>query len=580
MNEPSPCLPEVRAIWFGPQSRSLSGVLHRPGLTGGKGLVICPPIGYELWSSYATLRSLARDACDAGITVLRFDYDGTGDSVGDHLDANRVQAWLQSIDEACRHLVESCGVRKLSLLGLRLGASLAATYATQAQRAWLDELILWDPVVNGRRFVRGLQLVAAPGPGKTAGEEVSAPPAPSSSPNAPTVGAASPASEGDEGFTSVAGTVHSANTLADIAELNLLKLDAPGCKVLLLHRPERSDCAALAQQWSVAGAKVEARADSSIEKVIDRAAEEAELPTPTLELLRMRFAESADAGAAAPLACAAPRELARLRREVTDAELVERFVRIEPDGLHGVLCETAERHHPDKLLVFLNAGLEHHVGPGRLWVEFSRALARPGLAALRADFNGLGESPLRDPPRALRLYDPAHTVDIGNIVRFARQRGYRKVVLLGLCASAWIALHSASSAGADAVAAINPQLYWRPGDPTPIALAQFRKPGAARREALGGRWGLWSLLDFFGLRPHADRWLRRLRKDGIAILMLYAESDPGVVYLRTRMARSLARLTSRMGVRCVEVPGMDHPMHRHALRPRALAILRDFVESV
>ncbi len=581
MNQPSACLPEGRAIWFGPQTRSLCGVVHRPRLPGsGRGLVICPPIGYELWSSYATLRSLARDACDAGLTVLRFDYDGTGDSVGDHLDAHRVQAWLQSIDHACRHLVDAWGVHKLSLLGLRLGASLAATYAAQTQPAWLDELILWDPVVNGRRYVRGLQLMAAPDPGEPAAAHAGGTAAPASPRTEVGLPDAALGSEGDAGLTSVAGTVHSASTLADLAALNLLKLDAPTCKVLLLHRPERSDCATLAQHWTSAGARVEAHADGSIEKVIDRAAEEAELPTPMLELLRIRFAGSADGGAATPLVGVPPRELARLRRALADAELVERFVRIEPDGLHGVLCEAADRHDPDKLLVFLNAGLEHHVGPGRLWVEFSRALARPGLAALRVDFNGLGESPLRVPGRALRLYDLAHEVDIGNIVRFARQRGYRKVVLLGLCASAWIALHSAAAAGADAVAAINPQLYWRPGDPTPIALAQFRKPGAARREALGARWGLWSLLDFMGLRPHAARWLQRLRRNGVAILMLYAESDPGVIYLRTRMARGLARLTARMGVRCVEVPGLDHPMHRHALRPRALAVLRDFVESL
>ena len=124
MKQASVDLPEGTPIWFGSRPRSLSGVLHRPRFPGSAGaLVICPPIGYELWSSYATLRAVAQDACTAGFTVLRFDYDGTGDSVGDHRDADRMHAWMQSIDQACRYLLDESGVQKLSLLGLRLGAS-------------------------------------------------------------------------------------------------------------------------------------------------------------------------------------------------------------------------------------------------------------------------------------------------------------------------------------------------------------------------------------------------------------------------------------------------------------------------
>ena len=569
MNHPSASPPEGAAIWFASQSRSLCGMLHEPPDSDGargRGLVICPPIGYELWSSYATLRVVAQNACAAGFTVLRFDYDGTGDSVGDHRDPDRVRAWTLSIDQACRHLVDGLGVRKLTLLGLRVGASLAAAYVAQTRPSWLDELILWDPVVNGRRYVRGLRLVATPAAGSVSERQSD-----------------TRRTDNGDAFTGVAGTVHSAATLDDLAALDLLKLHPPGCRVLLLHRPERGDCAALAQHWADAGLRVDRHTDDGIEKVIDRPTEEAELPMQTLQFLREKLADhvgaSPDRSAASP-AHAPPRDSSRFHHSPTSAALVERFVRIHPDRLHGVLCEAEERHEPDRLLVFLNAGLEHHVGPGRLWVEFSRDLVRPGLAALRVDFNGLGESPMRSPPRALCLYDRAHEVDVRNIVRFARQRGYRKVVLLGLCASAWIALNSAASAGADGVAAINPQLYWRPGDPTPIALADFRKPGAAEREALGARWRLWSLLDGLGIRPHAAHWLQRLRKNGVAMLMLFAEADPGVVYLRTRMARRLARLTAHGGVRCVELPGMDHPMHRHTLRPRALAVLRDFVHDL
>ncbi|MDE2119376.1 MAG: alpha/beta hydrolase, partial [Betaproteobacteria bacterium] len=298
--------------------------------------MICPPIGYELWSSYATLRAVAQDACAAGFTVLRFDYDGTGDSVGDHRDADRLQAWVQSIDQACRHLVDELGVRKLSLLGLRLGASLAATYAARMRPEWLDELILWDPVVNGRRHVRGLMLVATPDPSTSAVPE----PLGAGSPDAPRAegepGSANAANDGRVRFTGVAGTVHSAETLDAVAALNLITLDAPDCKVLLLHRPDRDDCATLAQTWASAGVRVDSCADDGIEKVIDRATEEAELPASMLHFLRGRFAESAAESlamhpAAARLAPMPPRDTTTFRHAPTGTELVERFVRIGPD---------------------------------------------------------------------------------------------------------------------------------------------------------------------------------------------------------------------------------------------------------
>jgi hypothetical protein len=127
--------------------------------------------------------------------------------------------------------------------------------------------------------------------------------------------------------------------------------------------------------------------------------------------------------------------------------------------------------------------------------------------------------------------------------------------------------------------AINPQLYWRPGDPTPIELSKFRKPGAARREARGAAWHLWSLLDVIGVRPRAARLLARLQRRGIGVCLLFAEADPGIVHLRTRMGRRLRLLLGRPGLHLREIEAMDHPMHRHWLRPRALEVIERLVHG-
>jgi len=50
----------------------------------GGAIVVCPPIGYEYMSAYPTVRILAERLAALGFDVLRIDYDGTGNSTGDH----------------------------------------------------------------------------------------------------------------------------------------------------------------------------------------------------------------------------------------------------------------------------------------------------------------------------------------------------------------------------------------------------------------------------------------------------------------------------------------------------------------
>ena len=549
----------ARAVWFGRPERCLCGMLHvpDPARAQGQAIVICPPIGYEMWSAYAALRSLAGQLCDMGFSVLRFDYDGTGDSAGDHRDPDRLEAWVRSVDEACRYMLGQGQVQELTLLGLRFGASLAALHACCQASPALRQLILWDPVVQGRRFVRGLRLIATSPPPRNDGGH-------------------------DDTSVSVAGTVHGAGTLAALAGVDLLGQDAPPVRrILVLKRPEREEARDLAERWSAQGAAVECLSVDGTAELIERAAEEAQVPTDIFRVLRDWLAQTpseSDVPGDELTPVVARQDRSRL---VWDGvRLEESFVRVGPDRLHGVLCQAEGDASRDSLVVFLNSGTEHHVGPGRLWVEFSRALAAGGAPALRVNFQGIGESPLRGPSRRVRPYDLQQIAEVAHIVEFARALGFGRVVLLGLCASAWIALHAAESAGADAVVAINPQLYWRPGDPTPIELSKFRTPGAARRESRGAAWHLWSLLDVIGVRPPAARLLARLQRGGIGVCLLFAEADPGIVHLRTRMGRRLRLLRGRPGLQLREIEAMDHPMHRHWLRPRALEVIERFVHGV
>ena len=91
----------------------------------------------------------------AGFSVLRFDYSGTGDSLGDATDAT-VEAWLSDIGIAADALQHASGVKKVSIVGLRFGATLAMLAAARGNLR-PRQLLMWDPIVDGGAYVRELE---------------------------------------------------------------------------------------------------------------------------------------------------------------------------------------------------------------------------------------------------------------------------------------------------------------------------------------------------------------------------------------------------------------------------------------
>ena len=123
-----------RALWFGPPERSLFGFVTVPDDGRARGaVVVCPPMGMEgECARRRTLDTLAEELAADGILTLRFDYDGTGDSVGREEDPDRVASWLRGVDHAVA-FVRSAGAPSVAVVGMRLGATLAA--AAVAKRA-------------------------------------------------------------------------------------------------------------------------------------------------------------------------------------------------------------------------------------------------------------------------------------------------------------------------------------------------------------------------------------------------------------------------------------------------------------
>ena len=141
---------------FGTEERFLLGTLHHtPRLRRrGAAVLLCNPMGEEAARAHRVYRVLATQLEQAGYAAQRFDFFGTGDSGGDAEDVS-IAACQEDIELAAAELMRRSGVGRVVLVGLRLGASLAAL-ASNRNRLCPRHLVLWDPIVDGASYLREL----------------------------------------------------------------------------------------------------------------------------------------------------------------------------------------------------------------------------------------------------------------------------------------------------------------------------------------------------------------------------------------------------------------------------------------
>jgi pimeloyl-ACP methyl ester carboxylesterase len=148
-------------FFFGVGQRRLFGVYDAANETAGsvpRAVVLCYPWGAEYLHAHRSLRQLASKLSLAGCHTLRFDYFGTGDSSGEMTEAD-LSGWQDDIETAIEELRDSTGAKSVVLIGLRLGATLAASVAAR-RRKDVEALVLWDPIVKGETYLEALGLVS------------------------------------------------------------------------------------------------------------------------------------------------------------------------------------------------------------------------------------------------------------------------------------------------------------------------------------------------------------------------------------------------------------------------------------
>ncbi|MCW8879488.1 MAG: alpha/beta hydrolase [Kangiellaceae bacterium] len=399
------------------------------------GVVICSPLGFEYTHSHRTLRHLADRLASAGIPTIRFDYHGSGDSDADLRAIGRVEKIQQNIGSTINQLKQATGVTQVCLIGVRLGATLAALYTEQSP---IDKLILWSPCVKGRAYVREMMAL----------EKLAA------------------HSEGtDQDFIDSGGFILSNETAESLGQINLLKMEYSNINNVLLI--ERSDLKT-DQKLLRAISNKETRTSCEhylMEGYADMMAEpqETKIPFDTIEKVVNWIKPQNTAHSDFEIQTKDFKQVAFH----PSANSYERICYPIGSNLIGILTTPkATQDKPIPLVVLANSGSVHRVGPNRLYVELARELGKAGIASFRFDLRNLGESVMGLPVDENHPYPHDSTADIEDIINHLQSHfEYDKFVLAGLCSGAHNVFHAAIELEHDKrineVIMINPLAFYR-----------------------------------------------------------------------------------------------------------------------
>lgn len=146
-------LVSMQAFFIGDPDRQVFATLHPASGATRACVLFCPPLLHEHQRSYRFFSQVADQLAEEGLTCLRFDYFGTGDSGGNDADFSP-DGTRHDIVLAARELRRVSGQDAVILLGIRGSALFACRDAKEARAS---ALCLWQPVIDGARYLDTLQ---------------------------------------------------------------------------------------------------------------------------------------------------------------------------------------------------------------------------------------------------------------------------------------------------------------------------------------------------------------------------------------------------------------------------------------
>ena len=524
----------ISAAWFSalnPASASLSAAA-----------LVLSGVGNEERSLAVGLPSIAGALAESGLqATITIDFAGNGQAPGDLTDADVVQIWQHEVRDAILFLERELHV-PIVVIAPRLAAAIAIPVLADLP---VDKLVLWSPVISGRRYKRELQVL-----GNTSREDGST----------------------TDGGVSVGGFFTSARDLESIGRLDGRALRArPARQVLYMESPDRVIDEEFVASLRAVGCVVSVQRDEDTTAWLFTANDQAAVPKRTIGALVDWLTASMQTGSS--LNDVTPALPSTTTIGVRGIDVEETFTKFGALGLRGVVAAPASGPRHSTGVVYASS-----VGPGRTFVDAARAGATAGRVSLRFDFAGFGLSPLRPGQPSTHLYGPDGTLDIGMAVAALRALGVSRVVVVGYCAGAWSALSGDVHHGLVGVASINVQLFAR--------MTSQEERGLAGRIADLGNNRVTRLMlrvlrgvqnrmrSAFARAP--IRWIRHLIEHDVLVALYFDANDPGLEYWNSKLRR---HFVSDQRVEVHTYPGLGHLLDGHVVRRSTYGDVENFVQQ-
>jgi alpha-beta hydrolase superfamily lysophospholipase len=591
-------------LYFGSGEHRAFGWLH--GVSGeasaSLGLVICKPFGFEAMSAHLSVRAFAEAAAAVGVPALRFDYGGTGDSEDLTPGADQFEAWTQDVIAAVQELQRRTGVERVCLLGIRLGALLAATAAARSPQ--VCALIAVTPILSGRRYLRELRTFEL-----AAAQTQSA---------LGTVAVQIQSREAEiagPGHLEVSGFFLNAKTMTSLQQIEMPALSCPPLRdALVIDRDDVQGAKAWSESLSSAGVRTEHMALPGFVGMIMRPPNLTVVPDAMIDAartwlgkIRAQDSGAAQANASSILGTVPFPPMLRLRD--SSSVLVEQPVVLQNNPmLFGIVTQPPEGELRRRGVILLNSGGDHHIGPRRFHVSLARKWAKDGYVVLRMDLSGLGDSAEQPGQRRNELFPSGAVDDIRVAVDYMRSRHeIRELTLAGMCSGASHAVRAGmEGVKFERVLAINPLIFfWQDGldvnDVQPWEVVH--KPAAylsqiwslqSWRRLLFGDVSIWRVASIYlhrpmmalqsGLRDLARGMhlkikndlrseLKILKERGVRIVFVFSRGDAGMRLLELESGLSAQEIAKRYCVRTID--GADHEFTRSTARAALTQVLSE-----
>ena len=440
-------------FYFGPKDKQLLGWLHtsKKSLIRDQSVLVCQPLGLEYMNAYRSMRYMADYFALSGFATLRFDYHGTGDSSGGNYNEDRMPDWINSISVAYKELEKITGNSKIGLFGFRMGATLACVAAINQR---FDFMVLWAPIEKGRRFLKEIKTL----------QKMSA--------------------NSRDNFNDIleaGGMVYWPETEQSISQIDLLLSKPLTERVLIIPKDDQRANTKLLDYYNSVGIHAEQMLlTGSSETLVD--AHLTNVPHSSLAVI-------ADwcRGHTKPQLKDTDRALADKMRMANNTQIVLDPRDPESVSLHGskisesffyfgkgnnrfaIKSEINNGFDETKpIIILVNSGSNHRVGPSALYVQLARQLASIGFLVYRIDLPGLGDSIIHGRSQENIEYACTGSHEILDALDAIEKTIVNpRFVIAGLCSGAYFSFHTAiasSKQNITEIYMINPlTFYWEQG---------------------------------------------------------------------------------------------------------------------